>query len=841
MGVNGIYGLSGSGLDVESMVKVGMLSKQSEYDKMQQKYTKNEWKKTEYLNVYNEVQTFNASTLSKYKMSSNMNARSAASANSNVVTATANANAATMTHYVEVGALASSAYLIGQTLTPLNSDSEYKNQLSSLLFSSVSDNNDITTLTKSDGNTITIDNQNKKTDSNSNYNASDVAFAFSINDGVNGLLATDNSDVVVASATPDAETGTYKVVINSIAQTVSSTGSNRASSRDTDLSYVLNNSKISDAVASYTSQTDHAITFNFGDGTKEAGISLTYADLNGKVGDLLDTINEQFKENELTLEASIDTSGGISIKNTTVDSDITLYVSDVDDTLSILRSDNNDSLIEYLTSSLFANGKFNSYNFTTSKTIATGQNAVGTIVKLDDEGNPIGETKALNFEVNEATSSDYNITVTAKKPTTGMEISNNGSQNVSVTYGELLNGFTFNDLTSKINSMGLNVRANYDSVQNRFTFYNKNSGVANNITIKLGTGDSSEAAANFFNSLGLRRSENGAISDDVLTFTQGKDTVQTGKDSTAKIDGVEYTLDSNTISVDGVTYNLSNVTEGQKVSVTVTQDAESIVKNVQSFVDEYNALLKKLYEWYDEKPNSDYKPLTASQKEAMKDEQIEKWEEKAKAGMLYHDSTLRDVISEIRSAVSENVDGVNGKYKNIFSIGISTTGLKGQLTIDTDKLRAAIADDPDAVYNVFAKLDGGEKQYKLEKVDANGDGTGEYIWSANRYEDGYQVVQEDGKDVTKTVERSSYNGIAQRLGDVFMASMKSIKSVSGTTASISDDSELNNLLRDLQTKMSNFKKMMQAFETKLYKKYDAMESSLALLGSQLNYVTSAFQ
>ena len=47
MGVNGIYGLSGSGLDVESMVKVGMLSKQNELDKMQQKYTLNEWKKAE--------------------------------------------------------------------------------------------------------------------------------------------------------------------------------------------------------------------------------------------------------------------------------------------------------------------------------------------------------------------------------------------------------------------------------------------------------------------------------------------------------------------------------------------------------------------------------------------------------------------------------------------------------------------------------------------------------------------------------------------------------------------------------------------------------------------------
>ena len=29
MGVNGLYGLSGSGLDIESMVKAGMLSKQN--------------------------------------------------------------------------------------------------------------------------------------------------------------------------------------------------------------------------------------------------------------------------------------------------------------------------------------------------------------------------------------------------------------------------------------------------------------------------------------------------------------------------------------------------------------------------------------------------------------------------------------------------------------------------------------------------------------------------------------------------------------------------------------------------------------------------------------------
>ena len=34
MSTRGIYGLSGSGIDVDSMVKVGMMTKQSQYDKM---------------------------------------------------------------------------------------------------------------------------------------------------------------------------------------------------------------------------------------------------------------------------------------------------------------------------------------------------------------------------------------------------------------------------------------------------------------------------------------------------------------------------------------------------------------------------------------------------------------------------------------------------------------------------------------------------------------------------------------------------------------------------------------------------------------------------------------
>lgn len=432
---------------------------------------------------------------------------------------------------------------------------------------------------------------------------------------------------------------------------------------------------------------------------------------------------------------------------------------------------------------------------------------------------------------------------------------------INLTYEKLMNGYTFNDLAVDINSLGTNIRSSYDSVQDRFSIYNKQSGSANQI--RLTTMD--ENSAQFFKSLDLFQSVEGERQSNALdasdlskwypNFKARQTSILAGTDAIAKIDGVDYVgLDANSVTVNGVSYTFNMTThntvtnekgekvvdsssakEGMsKVAVSVTQDSAKIAENVKSFVEKYNTLINKLYEWYNEKPNSDYKPLTEAQKSSMKEEQIEKWEEKAKAGLLYHDKTLGNLITEIRRVVTEKVEGVSGKYNNIFALGISTTGIKGNLTVDEAKLSEAIAADPDAVYNIFARLDGGESYTQVRLNN------GSTVWRKTDSLTNATDIAEIYRDKTKTVERSSYNGIAQRLGDILTSGMKSLKSVSGSTADVTEDSDLNNLLRELQTKMSNFQRMMKAFETKLYKKYDAMESSLALLGAQLNYVTGAF-
>lgn len=612
MGVNGIYGLSGSGLDIESMVKVGMMSKQNEYDKMAQKFTKNEWTKTAYLDLNNQITTFNMSTLSQYKMSSTMNAKTV-EYSSTAFKAVANAGAGTMTHKVKVEELGSNAHLISTGgLKRVNTTSG------------------------------TVDKTSIK--------LKDLLF--------NRLETYDSTDASGNTVT-----------------------------------------KVKGHVASYDFQ-----------------------DLNMS------------------------------------DSAVSFFLSD-----------------------------------------GVTKNSDGSLKKVE----------------------------------------------ITFSFEDVINGdVTMNDLASKISNAGLNIKASYDAVNETFSMYNSKGGDDNKITITTATNIGTSpvrnyhgtVAAQFFNNLSMYQSVNGELYGANSTTTKdngGKALNFGGHNKTAgisgtsgsiRVDGVSYATTDNKVTVGGVTYTaLERMDDtAPSATVSVTQDVDSIVDKVKSFVTDYNKLLSTLYEKYDEKPETGYTPLTQSQKDGMKEEQIEKWEAKAKKGLLYHDQTLGKIINEMRESIYTTVDGVEGKYNSAYSIGISTTGLKGQLTLDEDKLRAALAEDSDSVYNVFAKLDEGEKV-------------------AVKNADGTYATDENGDIVYNTVERSSYNGIAQRLGDIFQTAMKNIKTRAGSSADITEDSDLNTLLRNLQTKMSNFKKMMNSFEDALYKKYDKMETTLASLGAQLNFVMGGNQ
>lgn len=198
--------------------------------------------------------------------------------------------------------------------------------------------------------------------------------------------------------------------------------------------------------------------------------------------------------------------------------------------------------------------------------------------------------------------------------------------------------------------------------------------------------------------------------------------------------GILYEQASNSLTINGLTINAKQVTDGSKidgttdlnkltgVSVSITKDNQGTYDMVKNFIKSYNDILKEMNTLYYANSSRGYDPLTDDEKEAMTDDQIEKWETKIKDSLLRRDSTLGSLITAMKSSMNGSVkvttkDGKESEY-SLSRLGIMTSSdysEKGLLHIygdsddstfasETDKLMAALEDDPDAVMQTITGI-----------------------------------------------------------------------------------------------------------------------------------------
>lgn len=688
MSTSGIYGLSGSGIDVDSMVKMGMLTKQNEYDRLYKKEVKYEWRKEAYADLYSNLNTFNQSTLSTYKLSSTTMPMGTSSADSKVATASANANASAMSHTVNVTELSSNAYLltkdkIGRANTSTSASSSI--YLKDVLFTA-DEQKDIQNKMKADG-----------------FDSSQALISFTFADGTE------------ADSTTSTISFTYDEIFNS-GQTLN------------DLSSKLNSAG-ANIKASYDSTND-AFSLYQKDGGSANQIILSVA----QDGSTVSANGKKLIEN-LNLAA---------VKQTTdASGNITSSLEDI---------------------------AFNTH--TGTSTIGGSDTTMETSVKM-------AATDKLStlFKTN-GSSSSAEFTVNGK----------------TITIDDVTSA-TVSDLIDKINNAGAGVTAALDATGQLKLTSDDNT---TKITLGVASSDTTDAAANGRSLInGLSFDSNNKLAADTYGQTAS------GTSGKVTIDGKEYSTDTGKVSVGGVTYTL---TAKGSTTVTVTNDTDKLVENVKKFVEDYNTMLDKLNSLYNEKQYSDYDVLTKSQENGMTADQISKWNEKAKSGLLYHDQTLGKIISNLREAIYTPVDSVDSQYNSMMAIGISSSTDRGHLQLDEDKLKTALANDPDCVYQIFA---------------SSGD-----------------VTTTDADGTTSTTTDYDKEGVMNRISDKLFSGLKEIKSYAGTSTETSDGSSLGTLILNLQTKMSNFKTMMDSYESALYKKYDAMETAIQQLSVSLGYITS---
>lgn len=448
-----------------------------------------------------------------------------------------------------------------------------------------------------------------------------------------------------------------------------------------------------------------------------------------------------------------------------------------------------------------------------TKTTVDGQNSY--LVKNDNTGRTDtfkGSDVAISIEVQDGNEVDSD-----GKPVT---------HKVEFTYDQIFgDNKTLNDLATAFSNSGANVQGGYDTVNDSFSLYNKTSGSANKIGLKA----NNEASAELLNKLHLASydSQNNTLGTEA-TFVNGTMNVAAvGTNAKATIDGKTYESDTNKLNVANVIYNFNGVSaknaDGtyQASTISVSQDTDKIVDNVKKFVETYNTLIDSLNTKYREEKNTDYKPLTKKQESEMTESQINKWNEKAKSGLLYHDNNIYSIISDMREALYTEVDAVDTvltdargnkySYNSMSSIGITSSTNQGHITLDEEKLKKALTEDPDCVYQLFASD-----------------------------QDSTYISGSTNKNQSDTyTSKSDYlnTGIANRLYNSMTTNIRNLESYAGTSKETDDESYLGKLITNMNTKMTSFQTLMKSYESKLYKKYDAMEVALSKLGAQLSYIT----
>ena len=423
-----------------------------------------------------------------------------------------------------------------------------------------------------------------------------------------------------------------------------------------------------------------------------------------------------------------------------------------------------------------------------------------------------GSEVAISIEVQDSDEKDSNGNYVTHK--------------VELTYDQIFtDNKTLNDLATAFSNSGANVQGGYDTVNDSFSLYNKTSGSANKIGLKA----TNETSKELLDKLHLASydGQNNTLGSAITFETDKMNVAATGTNAKATIDGKTYESDTNKLNVANVIYNFNGVSaknaDGtyQASTISVSQDTDKIVDNVKKFVETYNTLIDSLNTKYREEKNTDYKPLTKKQESEMTESQINKWNEKAKSGLLYHDNNIYSIISDMREALYTEVDAVDTvltdargnkySYNSMSSIGITSSTNQGHITLDEEKLKKALTEDPDCVYQLFASD-----------------------------QDSTYISGSTNKNQSDTyTSKSDYlnTGIANRLYNSMTTNIRNLESYAGTSKETDDESYLGKLITNMNTKMTSFQTLMKSYESKLYKKYDAMEVALSKLGAQLSYIT----
>lgn len=396
----------------------------------------------------------------------------------------------------------------------------------------------------------------------------------------------------------------------------------------------------------------------------------------------------------------------------------------------------------------------------------------------DIEGNVTGDTKLSELGFNGA-SSKFTIT------------KNNGD---TVTF-DVKADTTVNEFVELAKKNG--VEANFDAASGRMFIYSNKSGAAEDFTI---TSDNNNA----LKALGLYEYSDEEKKDKTLfpnekAASLASATMIHGEDAEILLNGATFTSSTNNISVNGLTITAKDITS-EPVTITTDRDVDAIYEKIKSAFKEYSSLINELDKLYNADKAKGFDPLTDEEKEALSDDEVEKWEQKIKDSLLRRDENVNSVANALKNAGLFAYE-VDGKKYSLSNFGIGTLGYfesednqKNALHIDGDaddsnvsgnanKLKSMLASDPDATIGFFSQ----------------------YFTT-----------------LSQNLDKLSRTSSSRSFGNYY------------------DDKSMGTELTKYEKKVADFEEYLADIEDKYYKQFTRMEKEMAKLNSTQSQMASYF-
>ena len=412
-------------------------------------------------------------------------------------------------------------------------------------------------------------------------------------------------------------------------------------------------------------------------------------------------------------------------------------------------------------------------------------------------------TKVVNWETTDKLSEiDSNLTGKTISITTG------SGTDAKTTDIEITADMTINDLVAKFKDAGVN--ASFDTTNQRFFINSTGTGSAKNFTL---TSDDSTALA----SLGL---------DPNTTYTDINGSKNScvkieGQDAEIVLNGATFTSDSNTFSINGLTINTLGVTD-EEISIVTSTDYDGIYNTIKDFLTEYNDLINEMDKLYNADSARKYDMLTDDEKESMTDDEVEQWEDKIKSALLRKDNSLYNVMNTLTSTMMEGFyeNNLSDKEKKNMSSSEITAWYK-----ENGGKKHYLSDYGIGTLSYFEAQDNEHHAYHI-----NGDADDEFT---STKEDKLKAAIAEDPEGTANFFATLCKTLYSKMDETMSASTDY-----SSIYKVYNDKQLKKDYNDYTTKISDAESELNDYEDRWYNKFSKMEVALSKLQSQTSSISS---